>query len=53
MEYQSKQHKKSVEAKMKSIQEWQKSPLTPEERQRFLDEHFEAHNQVNPNKKQK
>ncbi len=50
MEYQSKNHKQNCQNKTKSIQEWQKSPLTSEEKLKHLESHFQAHNQVNPNK---
>jgi hypothetical protein len=49
--YLSKAHQETSEAKMKSIQEWQKSPLSSEEMDKVIQEHFDAHNQVNPNKK--
>lgn len=51
MKYQRKTHQEASEAQMKSIQEWKKSPLSSEERTKYLDEHFEDHSQANPNKK--
>ena len=50
-EYQSQKHKEVTEAKKRSIQEWQKSPLSPEELDSLIEDHFQAHNQINPNKK--
>lgn len=49
--YFSKAHQEVTEAKMKSIAEWQKSPMSSEEKARMIQEHFEDHNQVNPNKR--
>jgi hypothetical protein len=37
---------------MKSIEEWSKHPMTEEEMDKVIQEHFDAHGQVNPNKKQ-
>lgn len=51
MKYFSKAHQEVSEAKMKSIQEWQNSPMSPEEMDKMIQEHFEDHNQINPNKK--
>lgn len=51
MKYQSKAHQVASEIKMKSIQEWQDSPLSPEEVDKTIQQHFEDHNQVNPNRK--
>ena len=39
-----------TEQKMKSIADWQKSPISSEQMDKILDEHFEDHTQVNPNK---
>lgn len=50
--YFSKAHQEDTEAKMKSIEEWRKHPMTEEEMDRVIQEHFDAHGQVNPNKKQ-
>lgn len=50
MEYQSKAHQEVTEAKMKSIAEWQKSPMSSEERDKMIQEHYEAHGKINPNK---
>jgi hypothetical protein len=36
---------------MKSIEEWRKNPMTEEEMDRTIQEHFDAHGQINPNKK--
>lgn len=33
------------------VADWQKSPLSSEEKAKMIQEHFEDHNQVNPNKK--
>lgn len=52
MKYQSKAHQEASEAKMKSIQEWQKYPMTEEEMDMYVQMHFDDHGQVNPNKKQ-
>lgn len=49
--YQSQKHKEITEAKKRSIQEWQKSPHSPEELDSLIEDHFQAHNQINPNKK--
>ena len=51
MKYQSKAHQQASEAKMKQIAEWQKSPQSSEEMDKVIQEHYEAHGQVNPNKK--
>ena len=50
--YHSKAHQEVTEAKMKSIEEWRKHPMTEEEMDRIVQEHFDAHGQINPNKKQ-
>jgi hypothetical protein len=49
--YLSKAHQEVTEAKMKSIEEWRKHPLTQEEMDKIVQEHFDAHRQINPNKK--
>ncbi len=36
---------------VQAIAEMHKLPMSSEERQRYLDEHFEAHGQINPNKR--
>ena len=51
MKYQSKAHQEASETKMKSIAEWQKSPKNWDKIDKQIQEHFEDHNQVNPNKK--
>lgn len=48
--YFSKAHQEATEAKMKSIEEWRKHPMTEEEKDRMIQEHFDAHGQKNPNK---
>ena len=51
MNYLSKAHQEASETKMKQIAEWQKSPMSSEEIDKQIQEQFEAHGQVNPNKK--
>ncbi|MBI9036199.1 MAG: hypothetical protein JEZ03_17200 [Bacteroidales bacterium] len=51
--YFSKSHKKSSEEKMKQVAEWQKLPLSQEEKEKIAAEHFEVHGLPNPNKKAK
>jgi hypothetical protein len=46
--YLSQAHKEVSEKKMKQVQEWMKSPLSPQEMQRRADIHFKAHNRLNP-----
>ena len=50
--YFSKAHQEVTEAKMKSIAEYQKSQKNWDKIDKQIQEHFEDHNQVNPNKKQ-
>lgn len=50
--YLSKAHQEASEAKMKSIAEWQKKPRNWEEIDKQIQEMFEDHGQINPNKKQ-
>jgi hypothetical protein len=50
--YLSKAHQEVTEAKMETIAEWQKSPMSLEEMDKMIQEHFDAHGQINPNKKQ-
>lgn len=45
-------HQEASEAKMKSIEEWRKHPMTEEEMDGAIQEHFDAHGQINPKKKQ-
>ena len=49
--YLSKAHQEATEAKMKSIAEWQKKPRNWEEIDKQIQEMFDAHGQINPNKK--
>lgn len=49
--YLSKAHQEVTEQKMKSVADWQKSPMSSEEKAKMIQDHFEDHNQVNPNKK--
>ncbi len=51
MNYQSKSHQEASETKMRSIQDWKKSPLSSEEMEKVIQQHFEEHGQVNPNKR--
>jgi hypothetical protein len=49
--YFSKAHQEATEVKMKSIEEWRKNPMSSEEKDRMIQEHFDAHGQINPNKR--
>lgn len=51
MKYQSKAHQIATEQKMKLVAEMQQYPLSLEEMDKVLEEHFETHGKANPNKK--
>jgi hypothetical protein len=51
MEYQSQAHKTDCEAKAKTIEKWKKSPMSSKEMKQMAEEHYQVHNQINPNKK--
>lgn len=58
MKYHSKAHQEGTEQKMQeynqkeklAVAEMMKSPMSSEEMDRVIQEHYEAHSQVNPNK---
>ena len=49
--YLSKAHQEATEQKMKSVAQYQKSPKNWDKIDKQIQEHFEDHNQVNPNKR--
>ncbi|HAQ19239.1 MAG TPA: hypothetical protein DCR40_08410 [Prolixibacteraceae bacterium] len=48
--YLSKAHQEVTEAKMKTVAQFQKSPKNWDKIDKQIQEHFDAHNQVNPNR---
>ncbi len=51
MKYQSKAHQEATEQKMKSVAQYQKSPKNWDKIDKQIQEMFEDHGQINPNKK--